>query len=192
MPKLLIFCNACVQYQLHSNTPIGKLLSKNIHHILELCLIRVRIRNCHPTCRLDIISRKLQSSSRPKNLSTLLSPRRNERLQRSFTRNALFISFGLAVLISILLLVIFIVQRLQIWTLLKHLPISRIRGFYLRKVKYTQQNFHDRLEMMLTEFPRLEDIHPFYSDLMGVLYDRDHYKLALGQISTAKHLIGKE
>lgn len=71
----------------------------------------------------------------------------------------------------------------------KHLPISRIRGFYLRKVKYTQQNFHDRLEMMLTEFPRLEDIHPFYSDLMGVLYDRDHYKLALGQISTAKHLI---
>lgn len=75
-------------------------------------------------------------------------------------------------------------------TLVKHLPISRIRGFYLRKVKYTQQNFHDRLEMMLTEFPRLEDIHPFYSDLMGVLYDRDHYKLALGQISTAKHLIG--
>jgi len=71
----------------------------------------------------------------------------------------------------------------------KHLPIARIRGFYLRKVKYTQQNFHDRLEMILSEFPRLEDIHPFYADLMNVLYDRDHYKLALGQISTAKHLI---
>ena len=71
----------------------------------------------------------------------------------------------------------------------KHLEISRIRGFYLRKVKFTQQNFHDRLEMMLTEFPRLEDIHPFYSDLINILYDRDHYKLALGQISTAKHLI---
>jgi len=71
----------------------------------------------------------------------------------------------------------------------KHLEISRIRGFYLRKVKFTQQNFHDRLEMILTEFPRLEDIHPFYADLMNVLYDRDHYKLALGQISTAKHLI---
>ena len=68
----------------------------------------------------------------------------------------------------------------------KHLPIGRIRGFYLRKVKFTQQNFHDRLEMILTEFPRLEDIHPFYADLMNVLYDRDHYKLALGQISTAK------
>ena len=71
----------------------------------------------------------------------------------------------------------------------KHLEISRIRGFYLRKVKFTQQNFHDRLEMMLTEFPRLEDIHPFYADLINILYDRDHYKLALGQISTAKHLI---
>ena len=57
------------------------------------------------------------------------------------------------------------------------------------QVKYTQQNFHDRLEMILSEFPRLEDIHPFYADLMNVLYDRDHYKLALGQISTAKHLI---
>ena len=66
----------------------------------------------------------------------------------------------------------------------KHLEIGRIRGFYLRKVKFTQQNFHDRLEMILSEFPRLEDIHPFYADLMNVLYDRDHYKLALGQIST--------
>ena len=43
--------------------------------------------------------------------------------------------------------------------------------------------------MILTEFPKLEDIHPFYGDLMNVLYDRDHYKLALGQINTARHLI---
>merc|ERR1719435_565312 len=43
--------------------------------------------------------------------------------------------------------------------------------------------------MILTEFPKLEDIHPFYADLMNVLYDKDHYKLALGQINTARHLI---
>merc|ERR1712002_946648 len=67
--------------------------------------------------------------------------------------------------------------------------ISRIRAFYMRKVKYTQQNYHDKLTTIIDEFPKLEDIHPFYSDLMNVLYDRDHYKLALGQISTAKHLI---
>merc|ERR1719308_508157 len=43
--------------------------------------------------------------------------------------------------------------------------------------------------MILSEFPKLEDIHPFYADLMNVLYDKDHYKLALGQINTARHLI---
>jgi len=32
-------------------------------------------------------------------------------------------------------------------------------------------------------------VHPFYADLMNILYDRDHYKLALGQINTAKNLI---
>lgn len=37
----------------------------------------------------------------------------------------------------------------------------------------------------------LQDIHPFYADLMNVLYDKDHYKLALGQINTARHLIDK-
>ena len=36
-----------------------------------------------------------------------------------------------------------------------------------------------------------QDIHPFYADLMNVLYDRDHYKLALGQINTARHLVDK-
>uniref|UniRef100_A0A452RHP5 GTP binding protein 4 n=1 Tax=Ursus americanus TaxID=9643 RepID=A0A452RHP5_URSAM len=33
------------------------------------------------------------------------------------------------------------------------------------------------------------DIHPFYADLMNILYDKDHYKLALGQINTAKNLV---
>ena len=36
-----------------------------------------------------------------------------------------------------------------------------------------------------------QDVHPFYADLMNVLYDKDHYKLALGQINTARHLIDK-
>lgn len=71
----------------------------------------------------------------------------------------------------------------------KHYKISRIRTFYTRKVKFTQQNFRDKLAAILDEFPKLDDIHPFYADLMNVLYDKDHYKLALGQINTAKHLI---
>uniref|UniRef100_A0A8C9TTI7 Nucleolar GTP-binding protein 1 n=1 Tax=Scleropages formosus TaxID=113540 RepID=A0A8C9TTI7_SCLFO len=71
----------------------------------------------------------------------------------------------------------------------KHYQIHRIRHFYMRKVKFTQQNYHDRLSQILMDFPKLDDIHPFYADLMNVLYDKDHYKLALGQINIAKNLI---
>ncbi|KAK7605461.1 hypothetical protein V9T40_007319 [Parthenolecanium corni] len=77
----------------------------------------------------------------------------------------------------------------------KHYKISRIRSFYMRKVKFTQQNIHDRLTLIIQEFPKLENVHPFYADLMNTLYDKDHYKLALGQINQARHLIdnvGKE
>lgn len=67
--------------------------------------------------------------------------------------------------------------------------ITRIRAFYMRKVKFTQQTISERLSTILTEFPRLNDIHPFYSDLCNTLYDRDHYKLALGQLNTARSLV---
>ncbi|KAF7833810.1 nucleolar GTP-binding protein 1-like [Senna tora] len=62
----------------------------------------------------------------------------------------------------------------------KGYAISRLRQFYMRKVKYTQQNFHEKLSTIIDEFPRLDDIHPFYGDLLHVLYNKDHYKLALG------------
>eukprot|EP01038_Epipyxis_sp_PR26KG_P009565 gene9565-12883_t len=68
--------------------------------------------------------------------------------------------------------------------------ISRIRSFYMRKVKFTQQTIDEKLGAILQDFPRLDDIHPFYADLMNILYDRDHFKLALGQVNTAKNLIG--
>lgn len=67
--------------------------------------------------------------------------------------------------------------------------ITRIRSFYMRKVKFTEQTINEKLGSMLQDFPRLDDIHPFYADLMNILYDRDHFKLALGQVNTAKHLI---
>ncbi|XP_050109625.1 nucleolar GTP-binding protein 1-like [Malus sylvestris] len=73
----------------------------------------------------------------------------------------------------------------------KGYAISRLRQFYMRKVKYTQQNFHEKLSTIIDEFPRLDDIHPFYGDLLHVLYNKDHFKLALGQINAARTLIGK-
>ncbi|KAF0903821.1 hypothetical protein E2562_029925 [Oryza meyeriana var. granulata] len=73
----------------------------------------------------------------------------------------------------------------------KGYAISRIRQFYMRKVKYTQSNFYEKLTTVIDDFPRLDDIHPFYGDLLHVLYNKDHYKLALGQINTARNIIAK-
>ncbi|KAI3448569.1 hypothetical protein Pfo_005234 [Paulownia fortunei] len=72
----------------------------------------------------------------------------------------------------------------------KEWAISRIRQFYMRKLKYTQENFVEKLSTIVNEFPRLDGIHPFYGDFFHVLYDKDHYKLALGQVNVARNLIG--
>ncbi|GAB0489555.1 hypothetical protein MMPV_000779 [Pyropia vietnamensis] len=71
----------------------------------------------------------------------------------------------------------------------RHFAISRIRAFYTRKVKYAQQSFHDKLTRIVDDFPHFDSLHPFYADLFNVLYDRDHYKLALGQLAHARSLI---
>ncbi|VDB84898.1 unnamed protein product [Peniophora sp. CBMAI 1063] len=71
----------------------------------------------------------------------------------------------------------------------KNFKISRIRNFYMRKVKFTQDSFDEKLGAILTEFPVLDNLHPFLASLMNVLYDKNHYKLALGQLRTARHLI---
>jgi nucleolar GTP-binding protein len=66
--------------------------------------------------------------------------------------------------------------------------IMRLRHFYMRKVRFTQQNFSEKLSAIIDEFPRFGDILPFYSDLLHVLYNKDHYKLALGQVSLSSFL----
>lgn len=37
----------------------------------------------------------------------------------------------------------------------------------------------------------MKNLHPFYADLPGVLYDRDHYKIALGQINGGVHRLDR-
>jgi hypothetical protein len=49
--------------------------------------------------------------------------------------------------------------------------ISRIRAFYARKVKYTQESFTEKLDAILTQFPRLDAIHPFHADLVWLVGD---------------------
>ena len=38
----------------------------------------------------------------------------------------------------------------------RQFKITRIRSFYMRKVKFTQQSFHDKLSMILADFPKIE------------------------------------
>jgi len=71
----------------------------------------------------------------------------------------------------------------------RRIPLPKIRAFYMRKVKFTSSGYHDRLGRIIEDFPKLDTIHPFYRDLMNVLYDKDHYKLALGHINTARSMI---
>jgi nucleolar GTP-binding protein len=45
----------------------------------------------------------------------------------------------------------------------KNFKISRIRNFYMRKVKFTEDTFDEKLSAILSEFPMLDDLHPFLS-----------------------------
>jgi nucleolar GTP-binding protein len=69
--------------------------------------------------------------------------------------------------------------------------ITRIRKFYMRKVRFTSTTISEKLTNIITTFPKLDNIHPFYADLINILYDKDHYKLALSQLNTAKNICDK-
>jgi nucleolar GTP-binding protein len=69
--------------------------------------------------------------------------------------------------------------------------ITRIRRFYMRKVKFTYNSIEEKLDSIIKNFPKLDDIHPFYGDLINILYDKDHYKMALGYLNTAKNICEK-
>ncbi|CAH2053943.1 unnamed protein product [Thlaspi arvense] len=71
----------------------------------------------------------------------------------------------------------------------KGFNIIRLRRFYTRTVKKTHLSFLDKLSTILDDFPRLDDIHPLFSDLLRLVFDRDRYTFALGQVSTARQLI---
>ena len=57
------------------------------------------------------------------------------------------------------------------------------------KVKFTQTTVNEKLSAIVDGFPKLNDIHPFYADLMNVLYDKDHFKLALGHVNKARSIV---
>lgn len=69
--------------------------------------------------------------------------------------------------------------------------VQRIRAFYMRKVKFCADAFKEKLTAIVEQFPKVEDIHPFFADILNVLYDRDHYKIALGQVNVIRNVVEK-
>lgn len=67
--------------------------------------------------------------------------------------------------------------------------ITRIRAFYMRKVKFTAEGFVEKFNDILQGFPNINDVHPFHRDLMDTLYEKNHYKISLAAISKAKSLV---
>ncbi|MCP8716718.1 MAG: NOG1 family protein [Asgard group archaeon] len=67
--------------------------------------------------------------------------------------------------------------------------ITRIRAFYMRKVKFTAEGFTEKFTDLLLGFPNINDVHPFHRDLMDTLYEKNHYKVSLAAVSKAKTLI---
>lgn len=67
--------------------------------------------------------------------------------------------------------------------------ISRIRAFYMRKVRFTSDGFCEKLGEIVESFPNINEIHPFHRDLLDTLYEKNHYKVSLAAVSRAKNLV---
>ena len=59
----------------------------------------------------------------------------------------------------------------------------------LDQVKFCANTIDERIGKILTEFPILENLHPFLMHFLNILYDKEHWKIALGQLNKARHLV---
>ena len=67
--------------------------------------------------------------------------------------------------------------------------VIKVKKFYIKKIKFIQSTIGGSLQNILEKFPRIDDIHPFYADLMNILYDGDQYQLSLVYLNKANHVI---
>ncbi|KAL0233485.1 hypothetical protein PCE1_002000 [Barthelona sp. PCE] len=74
------------------------------------------------------------------------------------------------------------VQRKTPTQLRPDASLSQCRMFYNTKVSVCLNQYSERVQKILTDFPRIDEIHPFYSFWLNVNYSVDHVKLALGKL----------
>jgi len=67
-----------------------------------------------------------------------------------------YVFFCFSVLQEFIDIVLSKTQRKTPTVIHRHYQISRIRQFYMRKVKFAQQTIHDKLSQIIEEFPKLD------------------------------------
>ena len=64
--------------------------------------------------------------------------------------------------------------------------LIRIRSYCINEVRSIAKTLHSKLDEILSEFPNLNNLHPFYTDLINTFYDLSNCKRALSRINSAK------
>lgn len=76
-------------------------------------------------------------------------------------------------------------------TVLKRVPtIVKVRQKELTRITTVKQILTDRLKKPLEEIPKIDELHPFYRELVDVLVGVDRLKKSLGALNWAVKMIG--
>jgi len=59
------------------------------------------------------------------------------------------------------------------------------------KIRFLTRECEEKFGRILEQFPKIDELHPFYRFLFDNHYDKNHYKLSLGQINALKTQITK-
>lgn len=68
----------------------------------------------------------------------------------------------------------------------RQFSIQKVRQFYLKKIKFLENNFKFIIEKILKNFPLIDQLHPFFCDLLNIFFNRDNYKISLNSLYKTK------
>ena len=67
--------------------------------------------------------------------------------------------------------------------------LLRMRKLFSNKVLRARNEYCDRLQRALSDFPKVDVLPPFYAALVSVLYDKDAFKVALGALARTQGVL---
>jgi len=61
----------------------------------------------------------------------------------------------------------------------------------MRKIKYVHQYFDFFIRKIIKNFPIIDHLHPFFGDLLNILFNRNNYKIALNHLNKSRFAVSK-